>query len=199
MGAMIGRSSHLDTEMEIALVIEDIAWLPLPNRLRVVTGPEVAPEELTKCAFLMGFTEDGLLVMANNRRRGIEIPGGHREKIEDELGNREETLEETARREGFEEARIVAQEIFPLGYEDLYSEGEAPALGKYPFPQSYQQFFCGIVELADDPEDFVENDEVLRPVLFTQEEAEESLRPRQLAMYRAARVLLFEDDNRPRL
>lgn len=189
----------MDAEMEIALVVEDIAWLPLPNRLRVVTGPEVAPEKLTKCAFLMGFTEDGLLVMANNRRRGVEIPGGHREEVEDEIGLRTETLEETARREGFEEARIVADEIFPLGYEDLYSEGEAPAHGKYPFPQSYQQFYCGIVELADDPEDFVENDEVLRPVLLTPEEAEESLRPTQLAMYRAARAFLFEDGARPRI
>lgn len=188
----------MNDEMQVALVVEDVKYLPLPNRVLVVTGPEVAPEELTRCAFLMGFTEEGLLVMANNRRRGVEIPGGHREMVETDEGMREETLEETARREGYEEARIVAEEIVPLGYEDLYSEGEAPAHGKYPFPQSYQQFYCGIVALAEDLDEFVENDEVLRPVLLTEDQAEETLRPAQLAMYRAARSLLFEDGYRPR-
>lgn len=184
--------------MDIALVIEDVGYLPQPNRIQVVVGPDVAPEELTRTAFLLPFTVDGSLVMANNRRRGIEIPGGHREKVLTEEGWRFESLEETAVREAFEEALVVADEIVPLGYEDLYSFGQAPKGGKYPFPQSYQQFYTGVVELADGYESFVENDEVLRPVLLSPEEAEETLRPAQLAMYRAARALLFEDVPGPR-
>ena len=62
---------------EASLVERDLAYLPLPNRVEVVLDGRPAPSGLTRTAFVPAFLEGGEVVMAVNRRRGPEIPGGH--------------------------------------------------------------------------------------------------------------------------
>ena len=168
----------------ILLTQVDLPYLPLPNRIEITASRIIAPEELTKTGFVIPFTLDGGVVMANNvgKQRGIEIPGGHKE------GN--ETSEQAARREGAEETGCHVNTLIPVGYLKMISEGTVPDDYPYPHPLGYQQFFTGFIDWQDDYEP---NDECGMPIKLMPNEVEQYLRPGRLALYREARKILFRE------
>lgn len=140
----------------IALVVEDVGYLPKPNRIEITLSDEVCPTDLCRTAFLLPVFEDGSIMLAQNRRRGIETPGGHIEI--------DETPEEAAIREALEEAGCEVEDVRPVGYLKMISEAEeAPEGYDYPFPVSYQQFFAGRV-IDEGP---VEDEDCREPIRVT--------------------------------
>lgn len=136
----------------IAHTTHNVGFLPRPNRVEIILTDTVAPVALTKTAFVVPVFEDGTFLLASNRRRGIETPGGH---VDDG-----ETLEQAAIREAYEETGAMVGDLIPIGYCKMISEGVAPEDWQYPHPESYQQFYAGIIcEVTP----FVPNDECLPP------------------------------------
>jgi 8-oxo-dGTP diphosphatase len=154
---------------------QDVFYLPKPNRIEVVASAELAPVELTRTAFMVPLMRDGSLVMANNCRRGLEIPGGHIDPGE--------TMTAAAHRECWEETGHWVSHIKILGYLRMTSEGQVPPDWRYPHPLSYQQFFVGEV-MHHVP--YVDNDECSAPVVLTIQQALDTLKPSRLALYKEA-------------
>ena len=133
----------------------DVHYLPTPNRVEIVLTDDLSPLELTRTAFMVPVYEDGSFLFAVNQRRGVEIPGGH---IDDG-----ETPEQAAIREAYEEAGCRVEDVRPLGYLRMISEGDVPDDWGYPHPVSYQQFFTGRITNV---EPFTPNDECAEPMRF---------------------------------
>lgn len=115
----------------------NVPYLPLPNLVEIIFTDEIAPADKTKTAFVVPVFEDGTIMLAQNLRRGAEIPGGH---IEDG-----ETIQQAARREAIEEAGCEVDHLTAIGYVRMLSIGTPPEGWKYPHPVGYQQFFTGKV------------------------------------------------------
>lgn len=153
----------------------DVGYLPLPNRVQFILDTELVPLDLTPTSFMVPLLRDGSIVLANNRRRGLEIPGGHIDPGE--------TSCKAAHREGVEETGAWTSHIKPLGYLLQLTEGPAPQDYRYPYPISFQQFYVGeVMHMIP----YVENDECLAPVILTYEEAQVQLDPYRFAIYDAA-------------
>lgn len=157
----------------------DVPYLPLPNKVDIWATSVMAPDKLTRTSFMVPLMPNGDVVLANNRRRGVEIPGGHIDPGE--------TQTKAAVRECVEETGCWVSWIKPIGYLEMKSEGTVPPDWKYPHPLGYQQFFAGIVQSI---EHYVENDECLAPVTMTYEQACETLPAGRLALYREARRVM---------
>lgn len=113
----------------------NVGFLPKPNTVEVIFSDELAPQELTKTAFMIALFDDGSIMLANNVKRGTETPGGHVEEGE--------TLLEGALRETMEEIGCEVTDVVPIGYLRMTSEGTVPEDYPYPHPLGYQQFFAG--------------------------------------------------------
>ncbi len=142
------------------LASHDLPYLPLPNRVEVLLSDEEPPAELTRTGFLLPFTRQGDLVMAHNRRRGLEAAGGHIEQGED--------ARTAAIREGLEETGAVVTLARPVGCLRMTSDGQVPEGWRYPHPVGFQAFFTGVVE---ELQVYVPNDECLQPRLIKPAEA----------------------------
>jgi len=160
----------------------DVRYLPKPNRCDVILTSDLAPGELTRTTFVLPFLENGDIVMANVRKpgRGLEIPGGHIEAGEDAHAG--------ALREGLEEAGCHFEELIPIGFVRMVSDGTPPEEWDYPHPLGFQQFFAGRVARLDD---YVENEECGKPTVLSQEEARGRLNGAQMAFHAHATELLF--------
>jgi 8-oxo-dGTP diphosphatase len=157
-------------------VRKDVPYLPAPNRVELVFDGTCPRSDLTRSAFVIPVTEDGSIVMADNRRRGLEVPGGHIDPGE--------TQEVAARREGGEEAGVTLGDLVPLGHLRMISRGEVPPGWRYPHPLSYQSFFAArVLDIAE----YVENDECLRPRIVSDIS---TLKPHVQLMARRARTLV---------
>jgi 8-oxo-dGTP pyrophosphatase MutT (NUDIX family) len=163
----------------ILLTQNDLPYLPLPNSVSVVAAREEAPFELTRTSFLIPFVLGRCVALANNVRRGLEIPGGHVDPGE--------TLIQAAIRECLEETGCHVSTVIPIGYLMMVSEGEAPEGYKYPHPISYQQFYAGFVDWIDPYE---ANDECTDPVFLSHEEAMARLNPQRKVLYELARKVM---------
>lgn len=182
--------------MKVLMATVDLEYLPLPNVSELVLSTEAAPEALTRTAFAIAFTQDKRAVMANNRRRGLEFAGGHRDPVLAALVSDVvlEDYEVAAGRELFEETGCKAAVLVPLAYQRNTCNGEVPEGYGYPFPTSYQQFMVGMVaEVAE----FEETDECLHPVFVGVEDAEGLLRPSQYCLFMAAYDAVFGTDPLP--
>jgi len=160
----------------------DVRYLPVPNRCDVVLTSDLAPGDLTRTAFVLPIMENGDLVMANVRKpgRGLEIPGGHIEAGEDAHAG--------AKREGLEEAGCHFDELVPIGFVRMTSQGTPPADWQYPHPLGFQQFFAGRVASLDA---YMENEECGHPVVIPAAEVRTRLKGQALAFYeRAAELIL---------
>lgn len=144
-----------DGGMELIHTTINVKYLPLPNKVEFIKTYKMAPVDLTRTSFVIPFINSDHVVMANNRRRGFELPGGHVEL--------DETLSQAAQRECLEETGFEIDNLVPLGYLKMTSEGEVPSDWKYPHPISYQQFFTGETSKWTPYEP---NDECKHPVLF---------------------------------
>ncbi|MNU96987.1 NUDIX domain protein [compost metagenome] len=163
---------------------ENLSYLPQPNTTDIVLTHLEAPYEIVPTAFCFPFLRDGRVILANNRRRGAEIPGGHRDLIEGVL----EIPSVAARREALEEVGAVVKHVTPVGFQRSHCTGSAPDGYKYPFPHSSQQFYTGFCE---DLVPYVENDECLMPLLLHHAEVHSHLKERAFQLYLAARAKLF--------
>ena len=134
------RSSMLTIEEALelpsVLTVTDVGYIAKPNTVEVVLSDKLAPQALTRTAFVLPFL-DGKLVMTHNRRRGIELTGGHIEDGEDAYA--------AAIREVLEEAACVLSDVTPIGFLRMISKGNVPPDWPYPHPIGYQQFFTAKV------------------------------------------------------
>lgn len=158
--------------------------MPQPNTADVVLTDQIAPLDIIPTSFCFPFLRDRRVVLANNRRRGAEIPGGHRDRINGVL----ELPAVAAKREAHEEVGAVVNDVIAIGFMRSSCSGEAPDGYRYPFPHSCQQFFAGFCE---DLLDYEENDECLVPLLVAQSDIEKHLKDRGLLLYREAYRRLF--------
>ena len=183
-GSILDDSWFLDAmAMPGGAATDDVGYLPRPNRVEAVVTALAAPPDLVRTAFLLPFLPDGSLVMAVNRRRGPEIPGGHIEEGEDAL--------EAAVREAFEETGVIVERPSPLGYLRMVSRGEAPTGWGYPHPVGFQQFFAARVLRVETRD---ADDECLEPLLVTREMAADPggpLDPVQAEFHAAGHRLVF--------
>lgn len=108
--------------------------------------------ENVTCAFVLGFYE-GKLMLANNLKRGIEIPGGHIEE--------DETPKMASIREFLEEVGGNLSYISPFIRLDIICSDQQPIKNyKYPYPRSIMEFFYG--EVSDIGNDIITS-EVAQP------------------------------------
>lgn len=175
--------------IEATRVDWDLPYLPKPNKVEVVMTSLVAPKDLTPTAFALPFLEDGRCVFARNKRRGIEIPGGH--------VNRGETLEQAAIRETHEETGCLIKRLVPIGFSRSQILGEIPddyrAQTLYPYPFAFQQFYAAIVEDTQKKE-YEPNEECNRPMTLAADAVDGCLGPFRkghIAFYKTAASLLF--------
>lgn len=141
--------------MEIIHTEHNVKYLPLPNKVEFILTSIMAPLDLTKTSFVIPFINSHHVIMADNRRRGFEIPGGHIEPGEQ--------LIQAAQRECLEETGFDIVDLVPIGFLKMTSDGEVPDDWKYPHPVSYQQFFTGEISNWNV---FEANEECKHPVLF---------------------------------
>lgn len=130
----------------------DLPYLPGPNRVELVLSDTTTNMSLTKSAFVIPVLPDGSILMADNRKRGIEVPGGHLEPGEGQA--------QAARRETHEETGAHLGEMNPICHLRMRSLGDIPKGWRYPHPLGYQSFFCARVVSIDE---YVENEECLKP------------------------------------
>lgn len=160
----------------------NLRYLPQPNKVEAIISNRLAPNELTPTAFVLPIFQDGSLLMANNARRGLEIPGGHR--------NPGEHPANTAIREALEEVGCNFGMLAVLGYLKNTVERDMPEGYEYPYPVSYQQFFVGEVISLNE---YVENGECLTPVVLASDQIEGIVEPYVFALYLEAMQLLREN------
>lgn len=141
--------------MELIHTTKNVNYLPLPNRVDFIATQIMASIHLTKTSFVIPFVDTENVILVNNVRRGYEIPGGHVEP--------NEMLIEAAQRECLEETGYEINDLVPVGFLRMTSEGDPPLEWKYPHPISYQQFFTGVVNHSNI---FVPNDECFKPVII---------------------------------
>jgi len=153
----------------------DVSYLPKPNYVQFVADDTIQHPDLTRTAFMVPLMPDGSVIMAMNRRRGIEFPGGHIDPGETSCA--------AAHRETVEETGYWVSHIKALGYLVQCSEGVKPADYHYPFPTSFQQFYTADV-MSFEP--YVENDECLSPIIVRPWEARKMLDDHRYAIYKAA-------------
>lgn len=168
---------------KVLMTLENIPYILLPNKVDVVASSYASPKNVNPTAFMFAFTKEGDLVLAQNRRRGYEIPGGH---IEHSDGN---SLT-AAVRECREETGAVVGFCQAIGYFESFTEGKKPKSYRYPYPVSCQQFFAGIVERFDP---YTVNDECLMPSFLKPNEVKEALKEQEYLLYLEALRALFPE------
>lgn len=142
--------------------VSDIGYIPKPNTVFTFKCDHIAPTNLTPTAFCIPimFANDGdeenvpFVWLAINKRRGIELSGGHVDPGETPIM--------AARREATEEVGVIVDSLIPFAIKyHVSSAPNAPENYGYPFPSSFMQFFAAKVTKVLD---FEVNDECDLPV-----------------------------------
>lgn len=149
--------SAYDTELkkqDTILQWDNIRYIPKPNIATTYLTDELPPIELTPTSFAVSFFGD-FIILANNKRRGMEFPGGHLEE--------NETIEDSTLRELYEETGAIGTISKLLCVRRHESFGTKPIDYDYEFPVTYMPFF--IVEIST-IEELKENDECINPYIL---------------------------------
>lgn len=142
-----------DTENSPVAIHKELLWLPAGSLAEVWLDANPVPEQLSTSAFALAFMDDGRQLLANVRKRGADIPGGHIEPGEDAMAAASrETKEETGAR-----IRLLGK----VGHLRLFVPNPPPGY-RYPAPYSFQPFYLARVEALGPVEMTEECDE---PVL----------------------------------
>jgi 8-oxo-dGTP diphosphatase len=138
-------------------VNRDIPWLPKPGERRLYITDEMP--EPSRCATAFGFAFEGdrlLMTRLRDQRRNWDIPGGRIEP--------NETSEEAAIREVWEETKVKVEVLELIGTQELELFGERPVNHTWPYPMSVQLYFlCKVLK----SEPFVEDDEATERGYFS--------------------------------
>ena len=110
----------------------DAKWLPAGSSVRIFRTAALPAQHLTTSAYVMLFRGEDILLI-QDRERGWDIPGGHREEGE--------TVEQCAARELLEEGAARAKKLVPFARVEVRVSEPVPAGYKYPAPSSYMQFY----------------------------------------------------------
>jgi len=134
---------------------DNISWLPKGSYIDVVLFNHnerhlLPAEELVSHTFLIPFIKNNI-ILTNHAKRGLQIPGGHKEAGENQLF--------CTVREDKEEIGLNIHEseedffgLTSLGYARIYVPGPKPEGSKYPHPYSVMTFFgkeCHYSDLSD--------------------------------------------------
>lgn len=112
---------------------EEVEWAPKPNKVDLYMSSNCPQEDLVTSAFGIIWHGDKICLI-EHMFRGMEIPGGHREK--------DEFVIETLEREIEEECGLGdLHEVQHIAYQKISLMGEKPAKYAYPYPVSYQCFY----------------------------------------------------------
>lgn len=139
-------------------VLRDVPYQPSPNRSEFILSTTRPSFLLTATSFVVPVLDDFSVLMSMSLKpgRGLEIPGGHVERGEDQ--------DDAARREAFEEVAARLETLVPIGHQRMLSHGTKPDPWKYSFPLSCQSFFAARVTSIDA---HLANDECAPPVIVT--------------------------------
>ncbi len=168
---------------EEALLVRDVAWLPLPNQAQWIPSDKLPAEShgLVTGAYVLGQYE-GKFLMGRHHTRGWDIVGGHVDSGE--------KPEDAAKRECREETGATVGQLRLVAYQKIEIFGPKPEGYLYPYPVSYQALYTGkILQLGE----FLLGDEdTVERQLFTLEEAMETVPwvQRSLPLVHRAEVLL---------
>lgn len=142
--------------MKPSLIKKNIHYLPMPNTGETYISDVAINSTHITASFVFAIDDENNLWMSQNQKRGFDIPGGHVEPGE--------TSEQAGIRETYEE---IGAEVYviPIGYKRLIVDDSAtkPANYKYPYPESFMQFYAGII---DNIQSYEENEECKTPVAF---------------------------------
>lgn len=145
--------------MYVRKIKHNVSYIPSPNEVHLTFTELLPPVELVTSALGLLFDGDKFL-MTELVSRGWDIPGGHREPGE--------TPSETVVREVREETGAEAGHLRLLGYEQTIILAPKPDGFRYPYPVSYQVFYCGRVAIL---RPFAPTAETYGRGLFTPDEA----------------------------
>ncbi|MCF7834074.1 MAG: NUDIX domain-containing protein [Candidatus Pacebacteria bacterium] len=123
----------------------NIFWLPKTIKAEVETylSDELPTLKLCPSSYALVF-KNGALLQTDLRKgeraiRSLDIPGGHIEK--------DETPEQSAIRETFEETGVRVKNPKLVAYKKITIYGSKPKEYKYPYPISYMLFYlCELIE-----------------------------------------------------
>ena len=135
--------------------IKNVHWLPSPNRVELYLSSNVPDSSLIRSAFVFAHDNDGRFLLVHSKKGRLDIPGGRL--------NRNELVEDAARRELLEEAGCGLGALAPIGYKKIVTPQCAD--NKHV---CYQQFFVAPIRSIA----FRENHETERYELFDRSQIE---------------------------
>jgi len=161
--------------MNIIQTEHDLTFLPKPNTARTVLSKTLPPTGRITAAFVFAFEGDRLL-MTHLKSRGWDLPGGHIEP--------NETPEQTARREVFEETGARLNQLTCFAHIHMHIDAPKPNDYTYPYPDSYMVFYWAHIDTL---ESFTETNEADDRQIFDPENARQlNYVKNNLALYYAA-------------
>jgi 8-oxo-dGTP diphosphatase len=120
--------------------VDDVAWAPLPNAVRICRTDRPPPKELVTAVEVIAHRGDKL-ALVSVRGWGWDLPGGHVESGESPA--------EAVRREATEEAGITIGPVTVVGCYELTQFGRRPQSWPYPWPVGYITIYQADVIAVD--------------------------------------------------
>ena len=108
------------------LTEDSVVWGEMPLEYACYIGSEPPPSRYVSSVRAIVFHDDSVLVIHGDRDQFYITPGGRREK--------NETLEETLRREVLEETGWTLKGLSMLGFIHFHHLGPEPTNYPYPYP-----------------------------------------------------------------
>lgn len=111
-------------------VLTDLPWLVQPNH--GTFEPFTAAPDPLVTAVMVVLVHDGHILFADVASRGLDLPGGHRE--------RDEEISEVGTRELWEESGLLVEDLAPLAVLHVHIDASKPTGYRYPYPDSWIAF-----------------------------------------------------------